>query len=388
MRMAQSDSAGLVVIAASRALLARRAAGCERDRVHARAVAVVSAESAYDRARADLPPGHCVRPDMPAGRVDDVVVAPAQCRCQACGEPPRCAASQRSAQLRGLVRCRGGTRFPPRYADLRQVHGSRLALRRGAANRKQSLFPQPGWLRRALTVIVGTAMGVRIVFETHSTTEDNENGIATGWSSDLLRAAQTAAIAFGGTTISVLLDWRLRECNYGRLNGSSSAEMHAHRADYIDKSYPDGESWRQAATRVQIFRIRPARALARSARPCHRAHRDPVGIRPPAARHTARGTIEPAVRLAARLGVHGSRNGLEPRDRLRACWERRNVKRPRCAWKATARAPAQVLESGVVILNWRGPGPADQKAGWPAQARSASGRRSVAVVGRRGLPFR
>ena len=56
-------------------------------------------------------------------------------------------------------------------------------------------------------------MGVRIVFETHSTTEGNENGIATGW----------------------------------------SAEMHAHRADYIDKSYPDGESWRQAATRVQSF---------------------------------------------------------------------------------------------------------------------------------------
>jgi 2,3-bisphosphoglycerate-dependent phosphoglycerate mutase len=125
-------------------------------------------------------------------------------------------------------------------------------------------------------------MSVRIVVETHSTTEDNENGIATGWlpgrlsatgrlqaaelgkrrgadgiaavfSSDLARAAETAAIAFGGTTIPALLDWRLRECNYGLLNGSSAAEMHARSADYIDKPYPDGESWRQAATRVQSF---------------------------------------------------------------------------------------------------------------------------------------
>ena len=125
-------------------------------------------------------------------------------------------------------------------------------------------------------------MSVRIVFETHSTTEDNENGIATGWlpgrlsaagrlqaaelgrrrgsdgiaavfSSDLARAAETAAIAFAGTALPVLLDWRLRECNYGLLNGSSAAEMHAHRADHIDTSYPDGESWRQAATRVQSF---------------------------------------------------------------------------------------------------------------------------------------
>jgi 2,3-bisphosphoglycerate-dependent phosphoglycerate mutase len=125
-------------------------------------------------------------------------------------------------------------------------------------------------------------MSVRIVFETHSITEDNENGIATGWlpgrlsaagrvqaaelgsrrahggiatvfSSDLARATETAAIAFGGTTIPVQLDWRLRECDYGLLNGSPAAEMHAHRADYIDKPYPDGESWRQAATRVESF---------------------------------------------------------------------------------------------------------------------------------------
>jgi 2,3-bisphosphoglycerate-dependent phosphoglycerate mutase len=112
--------------------------------------------------------------------------------------------------------------------------------------------------------------------------EDNENGIATGWlpgrlsavgrvqaaelgrrraadgitavfSSDLARATETAAIAFGGTAAPVLLDWRLRECDYGLLNGSPAAQLHAHRADYADKPYPDGESWRQATTRMRSF---------------------------------------------------------------------------------------------------------------------------------------
>jgi 2,3-bisphosphoglycerate-dependent phosphoglycerate mutase len=125
-------------------------------------------------------------------------------------------------------------------------------------------------------------MAIQVVFETHSTTEDNENGIATGWlpgrlsaqgreqaaelgrrraddaiaavfSSDLARATETAAIAFGGSGIPVLLDWRLRECDYGELNGSSAADMHAHRPNHIDKPYPGGESWRQATARVGSF---------------------------------------------------------------------------------------------------------------------------------------
>ena len=125
-------------------------------------------------------------------------------------------------------------------------------------------------------------MTIRIVFETHSTTQDNENGIATGWlpgrlsslgrdqaaelgarrradgiaavfSSDLARSVETAGIAFGGSAIPVLLDWRLRECDYGQLNGSLAAELHAHRAEHIDMPYPDGESWRQAAARMASF---------------------------------------------------------------------------------------------------------------------------------------
>jgi 2,3-bisphosphoglycerate-dependent phosphoglycerate mutase len=125
-------------------------------------------------------------------------------------------------------------------------------------------------------------MPIQIVFETHSTTEDNENGIATGWlpgrlsalgreqaaelgkrraydgiaavfSSDLTRATETAVIAFGGSGIPVLLDWRLRECDYGELNGSSAADLHTHRPDHIDEPYPSGETWRQAAARLGSF---------------------------------------------------------------------------------------------------------------------------------------
>lgn len=125
-------------------------------------------------------------------------------------------------------------------------------------------------------------MPIQIIFEKHSTTEDNERGIATGWlpgslsplgrrqaaelgrrhradgiaavfCSDLARATQTAAIAFDGTSLPVLADWRLRECDYGDLNGSPAATLRAHRAEHLDRPYPRGESWRQAAVRVARF---------------------------------------------------------------------------------------------------------------------------------------
>lgn len=121
-------------------------------------------------------------------------------------------------------------------------------------------------------------MAIEIVFETHSMTVDNEAGRATGWlpgelsprgralaaelgrrrgadgitavfSSDLARAAQTAAIAFGASAIPVLHDWRLRECDYGQRNGMSADSLHRTRSDHLDVPYPGGESWRQAVTR-------------------------------------------------------------------------------------------------------------------------------------------
>ena len=71
--------------------------------------------------------------------------------------------------------------------------------------------------------------------------------------SDLGRAAETAEIAFGGSGIPVLLDWRLRECDYGTRNGMPVGELHAHRTERLDAPYPGGESWRQATGRVGRF---------------------------------------------------------------------------------------------------------------------------------------
>lgn len=112
-------------------------------------------------------------------------------------------------------------------------------------------------------------------------TEDNDRGLATGWGqgrlskrgevlarelgergrgdriaavfvSDLYRAVQTAEIAFEGTDLPILHDWRLRECDYGDLNGKPAAEVHNAVRD-LDESYPRGESWIMAMERVSRF---------------------------------------------------------------------------------------------------------------------------------------
>ena len=123
-------------------------------------------------------------------------------------------------------------------------------------------------------------MPIELVFETHSTTEDNENGIATGWlpgrlsptgreqarqlgerrgndglaaifTSDLARAVETVSLAFSYSAIPVLCDWRLRECDYGTQNGAPTSTLR--RGDHVDAPYPLGESWRQAVVRVAGF---------------------------------------------------------------------------------------------------------------------------------------
>jgi broad specificity phosphatase PhoE len=121
-----------------------------------------------------------------------------------------------------------------------------------------------------------------IIFETHSISEDNEVGIASGWlpgrlsatgrelaaalgrrrrgdglaavfSSDLGRALETAAVAFAQSDVPLLADWRLRECDYGTLNGAPADVVHADRSAYMDQPYPGGESWRAATDRVGRF---------------------------------------------------------------------------------------------------------------------------------------
>jgi 2,3-bisphosphoglycerate-dependent phosphoglycerate mutase len=122
-------------------------------------------------------------------------------------------------------------------------------------------------------------MAVEVVYETHSITVDNETGHATGWlpgelsergreaaarlgerrrddglsavyTSDLGRAVETAEIAFGHTAPPIIRERRLRECNYGTMNGAPRDEVHA---KGIDDRYPGGETWREAVDRVDGF---------------------------------------------------------------------------------------------------------------------------------------
>jgi broad specificity phosphatase PhoE len=111
-----------------------------------------------------------------------------------------------------------------------------------------------------------------IVFETHAISSDNEAGIATGWlegqlseegrrlarclgerrraewidavyTSDLGRAVETAELAFGDSGIPIRRDARLRECNYGSLNGGPVFEVERDRIKRIDEPFPGGESY-------------------------------------------------------------------------------------------------------------------------------------------------
>ena len=125
-------------------------------------------------------------------------------------------------------------------------------------------------------------MAVLLLYETHSLSEDNERGSATGWLpgrlsaqgrmlarelgerrrnddiaavfvSDLARAVETADLAFGGTRIPVFQDERLRECNYGVLNGAPVAQLAAVRARHIDAPFPGGQSYRDVVNAMSGF---------------------------------------------------------------------------------------------------------------------------------------
>jgi broad specificity phosphatase PhoE len=125
-------------------------------------------------------------------------------------------------------------------------------------------------------------VSVELVYETHAITTDNEAGIATGWLpgvlspagrdsarelglrrrddgidtvyvSDLARAMETARIAFEGTALTIVEDARLRECNYGRMNGMPRDRLELERASHVDEPWPDGESYRDVVARTASF---------------------------------------------------------------------------------------------------------------------------------------
>jgi broad specificity phosphatase PhoE len=122
---------------------------------------------------------------------------------------------------------------------------------------------------------------VEIVFEYHSTSTDNEAGVASGWRdpplaakgreqaaelgerrrgeqidavfcSDLKRAVETAEIAFGGVA-PIRRDRRLREYDYGTMTGMPREVMESERPRRVHEPFPEGESLRDVAERVRGF---------------------------------------------------------------------------------------------------------------------------------------
>ena len=123
---------------------------------------------------------------------------------------------------------------------------------------------------------------MHIVYATHATSTDNVAAIASGhadpdlaplgveqcteraglWAdrhfdvvvaSDLLRSRRTVALAFEGSDTPVRIDPRLRECDYGDLNGAPKSEVDAIRATRVTQPYPGGESYEDVAVRTRAM---------------------------------------------------------------------------------------------------------------------------------------
>lgn len=122
-------------------------------------------------------------------------------------------------------------------------------------------------------------MSVKITYFVHSITKENEAGLAAGWnpgelsekgiershvlrelinindfdlviSSDLKRAIDSANNTYG-TLKEIKHDSRIRECNYGDLDGKPS-EMVVYE-DHIFEPFPNGECLKDVEKRVRDF---------------------------------------------------------------------------------------------------------------------------------------
>lgn len=123
-------------------------------------------------------------------------------------------------------------------------------------------------------------MAVNIIYFVHGTTTDNESKICSGWkeamlsdlgmeqahklgntsrkrgdkfdvifTSDLKRAIDSSNIAF--PEVEKITDSRLRECNYGDLDGEHKSLVVYE--DHIDTPFPNGESLKDVEKRVRDF---------------------------------------------------------------------------------------------------------------------------------------
>jgi len=123
-------------------------------------------------------------------------------------------------------------------------------------------------------------MSVKITYFVHGTTTDNEVGVASGWSdvdlsdmgvqqskdlpklntekfdvvfcSDLKRAVHSAELSFKDK-FPIIQDARLRECNYGDLNGKNSKIVEEREIDAIANGFPNGESYQDVEKRMRDF---------------------------------------------------------------------------------------------------------------------------------------
>jgi broad specificity phosphatase PhoE len=121
---------------------------------------------------------------------------------------------------------------------------------------------------------------VTITYFVHGTTTDNEQHLATGWlpgklsptgreqakklgeqvanqkfdiifCSDLQRAIDSAKLGFG-SKYKIIQDDRLRECNYGDLNGKPHT-VKKNMEDFINQPFPNGECYRDVEARLDSF---------------------------------------------------------------------------------------------------------------------------------------
>jgi len=125
-------------------------------------------------------------------------------------------------------------------------------------------------------------MSINITYFVHGTTTDNEKEISSGWKdvelselgikqsialkeqtkdkkfdvvfcSDLQRAHNSAKLAWDGI-YQIIPDARLRECNYGKLNGASSEIVEPmQEEECITNRFPEGESYEDVKTRIADF---------------------------------------------------------------------------------------------------------------------------------------
>ncbi len=127
---------------------------------------------------------------------------------------------------------------------------------------------------------------IKITYFCHGTTVDNQNEISSGWSdaplselgikqsvdlkdqiknkykdekfdivfcSDLQRAHNSAKLTFEGE-LEIIPDARLRECNYGKLNGGPSSTVEPMQEDEcIYEKFPEGESYEDVKNRINDF---------------------------------------------------------------------------------------------------------------------------------------